>query len=120
MKTKTPTMLTAFALLMSLGLALPAAAQQQPGQQPDTKKEMQHDQMDKAKDEKAKSGKDMSADATVATVDSTNLMLATEEGDEFSLAEGNLVKGLAPGTKVRITYQEIDGEKKVTHIERVK
>ncbi len=103
MKTTTT---TALALLFGLGLALPAAAQQQQ-QQPSAQQGQQQQ------------GQEMQAEATVATVDETSLMMTTEEGDEYTLAEGALVQGLEPGTKVRITYQEQDGQKTVTNIEPV-
>ncbi len=101
---KTTASSTALALLLGLGLALPAAAQQQQQQQ---------------QQPAAQQGQQMQAEATVATVDQTALTLSTEEGDEYTLAEGNLIEGLQPGQKVRITYQEQDGQKRVTHIEPV-
>ena len=132
MKTTTA---TALALLLGLGLALPAAAQQQqPAQQPtEPAAEVQDEQPAAAtgaaqaqqpggqmqQAAPAGAGQEMEAEATVATVDQTSLMMTTEEGDEYTLAEGNLVQGLMPGTKVRITYTEQDGQKTVTHIEPV-
>ena len=107
---KTTTSSAALALLLGLGLALPAAAQQQQQQQPAAQQ---------GQGQQALQGQQMQAEATVATVDQTNLTLSTEEGDEYTLAEGNLVRGLQAGTKVRITYQEQDGQKRVTHIEPV-
>ncbi len=80
---------TATALALLLGLALPAAAQQQQGQQ--------HEMQD---------------EGTVATVD--HLVLTTEEGERYTLAGDAPVQGLEPGTRVRITYREQDGEKVVT------
>ena len=108
---KIATSSTALALLLGLGLALPAAAQQQPAAQQGQGQQAQQGQQ--------MQGQQMQAEATVATVDQTSLTLSTEEGDEFTLAEGNLVQGLQPGTKVRITYQEQDGQKRVTHSEPV-
>ena len=102
--------LTAIALAMGLGLALPAAAQQQQQQQPAAQQ---------GQGQQTQQGQQMEAEATVATVDRTNLTLSTEEGDEYVLAQGNLLEGLQAGTKVRITYQEQDGQKRVTHIEPV-
>ncbi len=110
---KTTTSSTALALLLGLGLALPAAAQQQQQQQPATQ------QGQGQQTQQGQQGQEMQADATVATVDQTSLMMTTEEGDEYTLAEGNLVQGLQPGQKVRITYQEQDGKKTVTNIEPV-
>ena len=94
---------TALAVLLGLGLALPAAAQTQ---QQGTQNQQQGQQ-----------GQEMTADATVATVDQTSLLLTTEEGDQYTLAEGNLVQGLQSGQKVRITFTEQDGTKTVTNIE---
>jgi hypothetical protein len=107
--------LTAIALAMGLGLALPAAAQQQQQQQPAA----QQGQGQQTQQGQQQQGQQMEAEATVATVDRTNLTLSTEEGDEYVLAQGNLLEGLQAGTKVRITYQEQDGQKRVTHIEPV-
>ena len=102
----------ALALLLGLSLALPAAAQQQ--QQPAAQQGQGQGQQQQGQQQQ---GQEMQAEATVATVDQTALTLSTEEGDEYTLAEGNLIQGLQPGMKVRITYQEQDGQKRVTHIE---
>ena len=98
---------TALAVLLGLGLALPAAAQ---AQQQGTQNQQQQGQQ-------GQQGQEMTADATIATVDQTSLLLTTEEGDEYTLAEGNLVQGLQSGQKVRITFTEQDGTKTVTNIE---
>lgn len=103
------TMTTAAALLLGLGLALPALAQDQEQQTQQNQQQGQQGQQDQ----------EMSADATVAIVDQTTLQLTTQEGDEFTLAEGNLVEGLQSGSKVRITYMEENGQKRVTNIEPV-
>ncbi len=111
---KTTTSSAALGLLLGLGLALPAAAQQQQQQQPAAQQGQQTQQ-----GQQQQQGQQMQADATVATVDRTNLTLTTQEGDEFVLAQGNLLQGLQAGTKVRITYMEQDGQKRVTHLEPV-
>ena len=108
---KSTTTSATLALLLGLGLALPAAAQQQPAAQQGQGQQQQQGGQQQ--------GQEMQAEATVATVDQTALTLSTEEGDEYTLAEGNLIEGLQPGTKVRITYHEQDGQKRVTHIEPV-
>ena len=117
MTMKTTISSTALALLLGLGLALPAAAQQQQQQQQPAAQQGQQGQQQQPT--AAQPGQEIQAEATVATVDQTSLTLSTEEGDEYTLAEGNLVRDLQPGTKVRITYQEQGGQKRVTHIEPV-
>ena len=113
---RTITSSAALALLLGLGLALPAAAQQQQQQQQQPAAQ-QGQQPQQGQQQQGQQGQEMQAEATVATVDQTSLKLSTEEGDEYTLAEGNLIQGLQPGQKVRITYQEQDGQKRVTHIE---
>ncbi len=103
--------LSAFALLISAGAA---TAQQQQQQQP-AAQQGQGQQTQQGQQQR----QGMQAEATVATVDRTNLTLTTEEGDEYVLAQGNLLESLQAGTKVRITYQEQDGQKRVTHLEPV-
>ena len=123
---KITTSSAALALLLGLGLALPAAAQQQQQQQQPAAQQGQQGQQTQqgqqqppAQQGQQQQGQEMQAEATVATVDQTSLKMSTEEGDEYTLAEGNLIEGLQPGTKVRITYQEQGGQKRVTHIEPV-
>ena len=114
---RTTTSSAALALLLGLGLVLPAAAQQQQQQQPAAQQGQGQGQQ--TQQGQQQQGQEMQAEATVATVDQTSLKLSTEEGDEYTLAEGNLIEGLQPGQKVRITYQQQGDQKRVTHIEPV-
>jgi glucose/arabinose dehydrogenase len=122
---KTTTSSTALALLLGLGLALPAAAQQQQQQQPAAQQGQQGQQTQQGQQQPTtaqpgqQQGQEMQAEATIATVDQTSLKVSTQEGDEYTLAEGNLIAGLQPGQKVRITFMEQGDQKRVTHIEPV-
>ena len=108
---------TSTALALLLGLTLPAAAQQQPAQQPTEPAAEVRDEQPAAATGAAPAGagQEMQDEATVATVD--HLVLTTAEGERYTLAEGAPVQGLEPGTRVRITYREQDGEKVVTGLE---
>ena len=62
-------------------------------------------------------GREAETTGVVGTVDETRLVLVMEGGEEYTLAEGELIRDLTPGTRVKVTYTEQNGQKMVTDIE---
>ena len=54
------------------------------------------------------------ASGKVASVDSQTLIL--EDGTSFTIGEGVMIEGLAPGTEVTVSYEEQDGQMVATEV----
>lgn len=56
------------------------------------------------------------ASGKIASVDPASGSIVLEDGTAFTIAEGMSVEGLEPGTEVKVSYEEKDGQLVATEV----